>query len=92
MSKNNTTIHDSYKVTDSTIIKNVLHALQYESDGMAINKRTVSSMTREWKSHNILYDLHICRKRTKDVDLEYPQKWYYKIGYFILSLFFISKK
>lgn len=48
--------------------------------------RTNFSMILEWATHNLLYSLHICRNRTKDVDLEYPQKWYYKVGYFFTGL------
>lgn len=37
-------------------------------------ERSNFSLLLEWASHNLLYDLHIARERTKDVDLEYPQK------------------
>jgi hypothetical protein len=36
--------------------------------------------------HNRLYKLHILRDRTKDVDLEYKQKWYLKVLYSILGI------
>lgn len=44
--------------------------------------RSISSLVKEWQSHNLLYRLRIAKDRTKDVDLECPQKWYYKIAYF----------
>ena len=50
-------------------------------------------MVLEWAAHNMLYNLNIQRERTKDVDLDYPQKWYYKVGYGIcgvVALIFIK--
>jgi hypothetical protein len=44
-------------------------------------------MAREWAAHNLLWDLNIYRSRTKDIDLNYPQKWYVRLGYFILGSF-----
>lgn len=38
-------------------------------------KRSMFSLQMEWATHNALYALHIARKRTKDVDLNYPNKW-----------------
>lgn len=58
----------------------------YLTNNVLLN-RSDCSMAREWASHNLLWDLHIARERTADVDLDYPQKWYYRLGYFILGSF-----
>ena len=40
--------------------------------------------------YNLLYSLGIKRASTKHVDLELHPKWYYKIGYFILSCCYLK--
>ena len=48
-------------------------------------ERTIYSLLREWATHNFLYNLHIFRSHTKDVDLNAKQKWYEVIGYGIVG-------
>lgn len=38
-------------------------------------QRTTESLEAEWGVHNVLYRLGIFRNRTKDVDLNFPQRW-----------------
>ena len=93
VSKNNIHIEDSYKVNRKDDMQIVLsdiranHSLE-ESD---VLKRTDSSLIKEWRVHNVLYNLHLFREHTKDVDLDYPQskmiKIAYSIAYFIVSIF-----
>lgn len=52
-----------------------------------INKKSINNMIFEWCAHNLLYNLGICKDRTKDVDLNY-HSWWYSLGYFVLSLFY----
>ena len=63
------------------------HSLE-ESD---VLKRTDSSLIKEWRVHNVLYNLHLFRTHTKDVDLNYPQSKIieiaYSVAYFIVSIF-----
>lgn len=42
----------------------------------------------EWSTHNLLYKLNIYRNRTKDVDLNTDNKWYIKLAYILLSIFY----
>lgn len=48
-------------------------------------KRSKNSLKREWATHNLCYALDIKRDQTKDVDLNYPQKWYVRLGYAIIG-------
>lgn len=48
-------------------------------------KRTMKSLRREWAAHNLAYNLGIRREKTKDVDLDYPQKWYMKLLYAVVG-------
>lgn len=93
VTKNNIHIEDSYKVNTTKDMQIVLtdirenHSLE-ESD---VLKRTDKSLIKEWRVHNVLYNLHIFRKHTKDVDLNYPQSKIieiaYSVAYFIVSIF-----
>ena len=53
------------------------------------NLMMMFGMICEWRAHNLLWSLGIKRERTKTVDLELKVKWYYKIGYFILSFCYL---
>ena len=93
ISKNNIHIEDSYKVNTKEDIQIVLtdiranHSLE-ETD---VLKRKDRSLIKEWYIHNVLYNLHLFRKHTKDVDLNYPQSKIieiaYSVAYFIVSIF-----
>lgn len=48
--------------------------------------RSTFNMMLEWATHNLLYFLHIKRSSTKHVDLNYPQKWYERIGYAVFGV------
>lgn len=83
-------IYNGYKTTS---IKDMKHIINYNKkifvgDNYSIYKRSTFSIIIEWRAHNLLYKLGICRKRTKHVDIEYPIKWYMSACYFILSLFY----
>ena len=93
VSKNNIHIENSCEVNTKEDMQIVLtdirasHSLE-ESD---VLKRTDSSLIKEWRVHNVLYNLHLFRTHTKDVDLNYPQSKIieiaYSIAYFIVSIF-----
>ena len=93
VSKNNIHIENSCEVNtreDMQMILNDIrakHSLE-ESD---VLKRTDKSLIKEWRVHNVLYNLHLFRTHTKDVDLNYPQsktiEIAYSIAYFIVSIF-----
>ncbi len=46
--------------------------------------RSNMSLINEWRVHNLLYDLHLFRKHTKDVDFTL-NKWYVEVLYAIVS-------
>lgn len=89
VTNNNIHIEDSYQYQTSTEMQDILNAVivQYPTYDICLN-RSISSMIREWRAHNCLYWLHLWRSHTKDVDLNYPQKWYMRIVYYIISLFY----
>lgn len=96
--EHDTCIIDSYKVrTVPEMMEYVdeirLHPEVINNEKLAIHKRTKFSMVNEWQVHNLLYDFHIFRSRTKDVDLEVRPNWFvglmYDIAYFIGSFFYL---
>ena len=67
-------------------------AAVYPSCPVVIN-RSHGSMMREWASHTLLYKLHILRSHTKDVDLNYPQRWWVSLAYNVfgaIALIFLN--
>lgn len=84
---NNINIKDSYLYPKKmfSIVFNTLRK-DHPNNNVLLH-RTDKSMAREWAAHNLLWDLNIYRSRTKDIDLNYPQKWYVRLGYFILGSF-----
>ena len=55
------------------------------------NRRSVKSYVREWRTHNMLYEMHIMVSHTKDTDLDVNESWIRRIGYFFLSPFYRGK-
>lgn len=88
-SENNTTILNSYRIKNLSDMKAIIeHIKKRSSKDMAINKRSVSGMIYEWRTHNLLYSLGIEKDRTKSVDLNTNQPWYVKVAYFCMSPFY----
>lgn len=94
---NVTSIENSFQIRSIKEMKTIINTAKAISKGRhrrykeyAIHVRTMFGMICEWRSHNLLYSLGIKRASTKDVDLELHPKWYYKIGYFILSCCYLK--
>lgn len=81
---NNIHIVDSYAIPKAHYERS-LAQIENEHPECEVFKRGYPSLKREWATHTLLYDLNIQRERTKDVDLDYPQKWYYRIGYAVIG-------
>lgn len=48
-------------------------------------RRSTRSLLREWAAHKLCYALHIKRSSTESVDLDWPQAWYFRLGYFVIG-------
>lgn len=92
ISTNNIHITDSFQYTTKKEMKEIIQYLKKLYLDHIVFTRSISSLVKEWQSHNLLYRLRIAKDRTKDVDLECPQKWYYKIAYFLLSILYYECK
>ena len=89
LSINNTSITDSYRIRRIDDMVNVLKKIRNTCDNSyAIHKRSIFDMVNEWRVHNLLYFLHIKRRRTGTVDLNINQSIWAKIAYTLLSVFY----
>lgn len=79
-------IVDSYQIPGRDF-REVLKDIRIENPGSFLFKaRGICGMCLEWSTHNFLYKIGYQRERTQDVDIDYPQKWYYKVGYAIAGV------
>lgn len=89
--KQNVHIENSYQITDDNdkvkIIKGIFVLCPEIKD-----YRTIDNMLTEWKAHNILFQHKYKQARTKDVDFEYRQNKWHKIGFAILTAFIKEKQ
>ena len=86
VTSNNIHIRDSYKVKTKSEMKEMLYAIQHANPECNVFKRSYNSMISEWRTHNRLYKLGFQKSRTKDVDLNWPLKWYVKLLYIIVGI------
>lgn len=82
--ENNLHIVDSAFVPKSAFRRNLvaIHELHPES---LVWDRSYCSMEMEWATHNFLYALNLWKSHTESVDINYPQKWYISLGYWIVG-------
>ena len=84
----NTHILDSASVRSKEEMRAYLREVRAQaSPDMAVCRRDIESMVREWRSHNFFYTFHVFRSRTKDVDLELCQTWYRELFCQVVSFF-----
>jgi len=89
VTESNVHIHDSYKIKGNRRKLEIISAITAACP-TAFKTRTIKSVLREWRAHNILYRMHIKRKSTMHTDIEAKQKLKYKIGYLLISIFGIE--
>lgn len=83
VSANNIHIEDSYTINHRQF-EPILSRLK-DSYTTNVFKRSLWSLQCEWAAHNVLYKLHLFRSHTKDVDLNYPLKWWVETFYIIFG-------
>lgn len=84
-------IKNSYRVKKAKFIRYILEyihgSVYYEIMRENGYTRTLKSEYREWKAHNFLYRLGICRKRTSSCDIDQNESKWKRFAYAILSIF-----
>ena len=83
-SQNNIHIENSCNIKKK-YFKQLLSGILEKHKELDVWYRSTVSLKNELATHNFLYSVGLWRKRTKDVDLNYPLKWYVKIAYNIIG-------
>lgn len=56
-------------------MEGALLSIEIAHPTLSVWKRPMKSLKREWATHNFCYMLGLWRSRTKDVDLNQPNRW-----------------
>lgn len=78
-------IIDSYTITDRSKMKEIIYAIQHAHSEIKFD-RDYNLLISEWVAHNRMYKWGIRRDKTKDVDLEFEEKWYNKLIFKIIGI------
>lgn len=88
-------IQDSYKIKTKKEMTEILNSFREQyPENYILKTRSNSSLIREWKGHNFLYELRLFRSHTKDVDLDdntciilMTGYWFLALGYDFINIF-----
>ena len=86
----NCQIKDSYLISSRNFMEHFVSLILMDHE--VFGCRSEESYVREWRAHNLLYNLGFQRARTKDCDLNCVQLKIFKVGYAILSAFYKGTK
>ena len=84
VSPNNIQLKSSFEVKKKDFERE-LAAIRKLFPECQVWNRSLKSLSREWAAHNALHALRIFNRRTSDTDLNWPQKWYFRVGYAIIG-------
>ena len=84
VSDNNIQLKSSYEVSKGDF-ERILTAIRELHPDCLVWNRSIESLKREWAAHNAFHAMGIIRKQTADADLNWPQKWYTRLGYAIVG-------
>ena len=76
----NIQLKSSFQVKKADFERELLAMREAHPESLVWN-RSIKSLKREWAAHNAFHALGVFRKKTADVDLDWPQKWFFRVGY-----------
>ena len=82
MTSNNIRLKSSYEVSKDDFEQELASIREQHPDSLVWN-RSMDSLKREWAVHNAFHTLGLVRRKTADTDLNWPQKWFVRLGYAI---------
>ena len=82
ISTDNIQLKSSFKVKKEDFERELL-AMREEHPECLVWNRSIKSLKLEWAAHNAFHALGVFRKKTADVDLDWPQGWLMRVGYWI---------
>ena len=80
----NIQLKSSFEVKKADFERELLAMREAHPESLVWN-RSIKSLKREWAAHNALFALGIFRSRTCHTDLNWPQRWVFRIGYAIIG-------
>lgn len=81
-------IKDSYLIKKERLMVRKLNQLKQIMPESKVWNRSLKSLIFEWKTHNLLYELHLFRSHTTDVDLEETPPIWQLIIFYICGFIF----
>ena len=84
VSSNNIRLKSSFEVSKDDFERELLAIREQHPDSLVWN-RSIDSLKREWAVHNAFHSLGLMRRQTAHTDLNWPQKWYIRMGYAVAS-------
>ena len=85
ISTDNIQLKSSFKVKKDDFERELL-AMREEHPECLVWNRSIKSLKREWAAHNAFHALGILRRKTADTDLNWPQGWLTRVGYWIAGV------
>lgn len=82
-SEDNTHVVDSYKIDNINL--SVCYIIRERHLRHLKVTRSFESYVREWRGHNRLYNLHLFRSHTKDVDLDENMSMFWEVVWLIIG-------
>lgn len=82
LSTNNIQLKSSYEVKKADFERELL-AMREQHPECLVWNRSIKSLKLEWAAHNAFHALGVLRKKTADTDLNWPQGWLTRVGYWI---------
>ena len=84
VSPNNIQLKSSFEVKKDDFDRE-LAAIREQHPECLVWNRSMGSLKREWAAHNAFHALGLVRKQTADTDLNWPQKWFVRLGYSLVG-------
>lgn len=84
VSPNNIHLESSFRVHKDAFERELQVIRAAHPDSLVWN-RSMRSLVREWATHNAFHALGIYKSRTAHMDLNWPQRWIFRIGYAIIG-------
>ena len=85
VSPNNIHLESSFQVRKEDFVRELKEMRERFPDSLVWKHRTIQSLKREWAAHNAFHALGVFKSRTSHTDLNWPQKWIFRIGYAIIG-------
>ena len=85
ISPNNLHVKSSFEIRKKDFERELM-SIRAEHPDCLVWNRSIRSLVREWATHNAFYALGIFRSRTAHMDLNWPQRWLFRMGYAIIGV------